>query len=219
MARKKTKPSLPDDARRWKGPEQLWPFLVAVADLSEDPVNTNTHDEDSIDAIAASFKRFGQQKPFVSDADGIVRAGNGGLRAVCQRLDWTHVAVVRSDLIGSELTAFAIADNKTPKFARIDQQRLLEQLQSIASEEDSPIEATGYSESEIQGLLDQIADAHLKNAPPDGQTQDPQDPANFEPGDADAQGRLDERGEIKCPNCGELISAELVHARRREARG
>lgn len=218
MAKKKPKPSLPDDARRWKGPEQLWPLLVAVADLQEDPANANTHDDDSIEAIARSFERFGQQTPIVSDGEGIVRAGNGRLRAICQRLNWTHIAVVRSDLTGSELNAFAIADNKTPTFAQIDQQRLLEQLQSIASEEDSPIEATGYSEREIQSLLDKIANDHLKNAPPDGQTTDPQEP-NFEPGTFDDQGRLDERGEIECPNCGELITPALVHARRREARG
>lgn len=210
MAKKKTKPTLPDNAMRWKGPEQLWPLLVAVADLREDPLNANTHDDHSIDAIARSFERFGQQLPISSDADGVVRAGNGRLRAVCERLNWSHIAVVRSDLSGSELNAFSIADNKTPTFARIDQQRLLEQLQSLDSEEDSPVEATGYTHSEIQGLLDRLAAAHLEQSPPD-----PVEPSNDgEPG----PGPEDQRepwGEVECPHCGEALNLHELRSRPR----
>ena len=48
-----------------------------IADLSPDPANARHHDEISIDAIAASLRRFGQQKPIVVDPKGVVIAGNG----------------------------------------------------------------------------------------------------------------------------------------------
>ena len=52
-----------------------------IADLSEDPANARTHSERNIDAIVASLRRFGQQKPIVVDSNGVVRAGNGTLVA------------------------------------------------------------------------------------------------------------------------------------------
>ena len=54
---------------------------VTVASLMLDPANVRKHDHKNIDAIKASYARFGQQKPIVVDGDGIVRDGNGQLMA------------------------------------------------------------------------------------------------------------------------------------------
>ena len=53
------------------------------------------------------------------DSHGVVRAGNGQL-AAARALGWTHIRVVRSDLPPTELTAFAIADNRTAELAEWD---------------------------------------------------------------------------------------------------
>lgn len=90
----------------WKGPPELRPLLRPIAELREDPNNANTHDERSIAEIAQAYDRYNQQRPIVCDAAGVVRAGNGQL-AAARRLGWTHIAVVRSDLQGAELTAFS----------------------------------------------------------------------------------------------------------------
>jgi ParB-like chromosome segregation protein Spo0J len=92
---------------------------VDVASLSADPANARKHGQRNLDAVAASLRRFGQQKPIVVDSHGVVRAGNGQL-AAARALGWTHIRVVRSDLPPTELTAFAIADNRTAELAEWD---------------------------------------------------------------------------------------------------
>jgi len=194
---------LPEDARRWRGPRKLWDDLVAVEELHEDPANTNTHDERSIAGIAAAYARFGQQRAIVIDAHGVVRAGNGQLLAA-RRLGWSHVAAIQSDLTGVELAAYAVADNRVAEFSERDNERLLTQLQAIASEEDSPIAATGYTEGEIAALLESAGDGYLRS----GRSEDDGSGDGDSPFPADADGReydesvADEVKFLECPSCG-----------------
>ena len=92
---------------------------LPLTDLHEDPANARRHSARNIDAIKSSLARFGQQKPIVIDANNVVRAGNGTL-AAAKALGWTHLDAVRTDLIGVEATAFAIADNRTAELAEWD---------------------------------------------------------------------------------------------------
>jgi ParB-like chromosome segregation protein Spo0J len=128
---------------------------VPVDSLSPDPANVRRHPERNLDTIKASLRRFGQQKPIVVDAKGIVRAGNGTLEAA-KALGWDKIAVVRSDLAGSEATAFAIADNRSAELAEWDGTALAEQLRSLQSE-DFDLEAVGYDDDEIAALIDGLA--------------------------------------------------------------
>lgn len=89
---------------------------LKIADLSLDPANVRKHDRKNLDAIKASLRKFGQQKPIVVDAKGIVIAGNGTMTAA-QELGWTEIAAVRTELVGVEATAFAIADNRSAELA------------------------------------------------------------------------------------------------------
>jgi DNA modification methylase len=89
---------------------------IKISDLSLDPANVRKHDRKNLDAIKASLRKFGQQKPIVVDAKGIVIAGNGTMTAA-QELGWTEIAAVRTDLVGVEATAFAIADNRSAELA------------------------------------------------------------------------------------------------------
>jgi len=92
---------------------------VPITSISPDPANARKHPKRNVDAIVASLRRFGQQRPIVVDAKNVVRAGNGTLQAAKQ-LGWTEIDIVRSDLPPSELTAFAIADNRTAELAAWD---------------------------------------------------------------------------------------------------
>jgi ParB-like chromosome segregation protein Spo0J len=89
---------------------------ISVADLSLDPSNVRKHSRRNLDAIKASLRKFGQQKPIVVDAKGIVLAGNGTLTAA-KDLGWTEIQIVRTELAGVEATAFAIADTRTAELA------------------------------------------------------------------------------------------------------
>jgi ParB-like chromosome segregation protein Spo0J len=92
---------------------------VQIECLSLDPANARKHGSRNLDAIKASLRRFGQQKPIVVDSKNVVRAGNGTLQAA-KALKWKEIKIVRSDLPPSELTAFAIADNRTAELAEWD---------------------------------------------------------------------------------------------------
>ena len=123
---------------------------VPLSALSFDPANLRKHGRRNLDAIKASLRRFGQQKPIVVDAKGIVLAGNGTL-AAAQELGWTEIKIVRTELAGTQATAFGIADNRSAELAEWDE-KLGDVLASLKAE-DFPLEDVGYAESELQVLL------------------------------------------------------------------
>lgn len=89
---------------------------VEIGSLQPDPANLRKHPERNLAAITASLKRFGQQRPILTDHEGVIRCGNGTWQAA-RRLGWTHIDRIVTDLKGAELAAFAIADNRTGELA------------------------------------------------------------------------------------------------------
>jgi ParB-like chromosome segregation protein Spo0J len=124
---------------------------VKIADLLLDPANVRTHSERNLAAIKASLARFGQQKPIIVDGNGIVRAGNGTLEAA-RALGWETIKVVRTNLMGSEATAYAIADNRTSELAEWDQEALASTLEALKLEE-IDLQDIGFSEEDLAALL------------------------------------------------------------------
>lgn len=125
---------------------------VPVNSISQDPANLRKHGERNIDAIVASLRKFGQQHPIVIDNKGIILSGNGRYMAAV-KLGWHEIKVVESDLTGSSATAYAIADNRTAELADWDTTALAETLRALQSEE-FDTDAAGYSESEIDALVE-----------------------------------------------------------------
>ena len=125
---------------------------IAVADLSLDPSNVRKHSRRNLDAIKASLRKFGQQKPIVVDAKGIVIAGNGTMTAA-QELGWTEIAAVRTELVGVEATAFAIADNRSAELAEWDEDALAKVLESLKVEDADLLAATGYDAAEVDKMI------------------------------------------------------------------
>jgi len=106
---------------------------VLIDSLFPDPANVRLHDHVNLTAIKASLLRFGQQKPIVVDANGVIRAGNGTWEAAKQ-LGWQDISVVESELDGPDMTAYAIADNRTAELATWDQDALDKQLAALDDE-------------------------------------------------------------------------------------
>jgi ParB-like chromosome segregation protein Spo0J len=136
-------------------PESLRPLARPISTLKPDPQNARLHNERNLNAIKASLKKFGQQKPIVALPDGTVIAGNGTLEAV-KALGWSEIAV--SVFKGStiEAKAYAIADNRTAELAEWDDLQLVETLEWL-QQNDFPIDVTGFDEiphapdAEIEG--------------------------------------------------------------------
>lgn len=150
----------------------------SVQKLSSDPANARKHSDRNIESIVASLRRFGQQKPIVVDKSGVVRAGNGTLEAA-KRLGWETIAVVQSDLVGADMSAYAIADNRTAELAEWDDEILKATLEGL---DDALREAAGFDLTELDELLKE---------------------PNFSPGTENNQGQLDELEpkNVTCPNC------------------
>ena len=123
---------------------------IAVAELSLDPSNVRKHSRRNLDAIKASLRKFGQQKPIVVDAKGIVLAGNGTLTAA-QELGWTEIDIVRTQLEGVEAMMFAIADNRTAELAEWEDSlaELLQKLQADGHD----LGELGYDQNDRDELL------------------------------------------------------------------
>lgn len=158
---------------------------VKIEDISQDPANVRRHNERNLSAIVASLRKFGQQKPIVVNAEGIILAGNGTYEAA-KRLGWEKIDVVRSNLKGSDATGFAIADNRTAELAEWDDTALAETLRALQFEE-YDVQAAGFLDQEIDDLITRLGNEQLV---PD-----------FQPGSIDDQGRLDEKAKVICPEC------------------
>jgi ParB-like chromosome segregation protein Spo0J len=157
---------------------------VPIDAIHPDPANVRRHPDRNLDAIKASLARFGQQRPIVVDAKGIVRAGNGTL-AAAKVLGWDTVQIVRTGLQGSEATAYAIADNRSAELAEWDDTALAETLRSLQSE-DFDLTAAGFTDDEVDRLINGLANDIL----PDG--------ANGKEYDESV---ADEVEYLECPEC------------------
>jgi ParB-like chromosome segregation protein Spo0J len=135
---------------------------VPIDSLHLDPANAREHPAENLAAIAASLRRFGQQEPVVVDANNVVRDGNGTLTAA-QSLGWTEIDVTRSELAGAEMTAYAIAANRTAELAEWDRLPLAETLTELASA-GLPLEDVGFSELQLEDLKGELADEVLAQA-------------------------------------------------------
>lgn len=125
-------------------------LTLPLSDVALDPANLRRHPIRNLEAIKTSLRRFGQQKPIVIDAAGVIIAGNGVYLAA-RELGWSSVACLRSDLHGAERVAYAIADNRSAELAEWDQPALLETLETMALDE---VESLGFSREDLTELRD-----------------------------------------------------------------
>ncbi len=103
---------------------------VNINSLVMDANNARTHDKKNLAAIKGSLSKFGQQKPIVIDKNNMVIAGNGTLTAA-KSLNWNEIKCVRTELVGPEALAFALADNRTSELAEWDTDILTKSLKSL----------------------------------------------------------------------------------------
>jgi hypothetical protein len=102
---------------------------VKTNSLVLDSKNARKHDEKNLAAIKNSLQSFGQRKPIVITEANTVVAGNGTLLAALD-LQWEQIEVVRipKDWTEEQITAFALADNRTAELADWDESILTQSL-------------------------------------------------------------------------------------------
>jgi len=130
--------------------------LVSIDDLTLDTANARKHDDKNLKAIAESLKQFGQRKPIVVWGSTVV-AGNGTLVAA-RSLGWTEITVAKipDDWSSDQVTAYALADNRSAELAEWDEQVLTEQLKQLELA-DWDVEALGF-DAIVEPLQDVVED-------------------------------------------------------------
>ena len=92
-------------------------LVVPITSVELHPRNPRSGD---VEAVAASLRRFGQQKPIVIQASThYVVAGNHLVRAA-QASGWTEIAANVVELDDATATAFMLADNRTSDLGGYD---------------------------------------------------------------------------------------------------
>jgi ParB-like chromosome segregation protein Spo0J len=162
----------------------LAPLARPVASLRYDPRNARRHGPSNLDAIEASLRDHGQQKPIVITSDGVVRAGNGTLEAA-MRIGATHVACVVYDGPIDRVERFAVADNRAAELASWDDDVLATVLRELAQAEDFDPRLVGFGESEFQRI---VGDLDVESSEADGADLD--------------ESIADDVEMLECPACG-----------------
>jgi len=128
---------------------------IKIADLSEDPSNSRQHPAKNIDAIVASLRRYGQQKPIVIGSDNVIIAGNG-TKAAAEKLGWESIKCVRSELKGAEAIAYAIADNRLSDLSEFDTAILGQHLEALAAD-GLDLNEIGFDEFDLKKLIPEFS--------------------------------------------------------------
>jgi hypothetical protein len=108
--------------------------------------NAKDHPPESIEAIAASLKRYGQMKPIVYNIKSKeILAGNGTYQAAVF-LGWTHIAVVKVTTDKNTSIGYALADNRTADFGKWNDLILLEQVTQLAESDPDMLTAMDFDD-------------------------------------------------------------------------
>ncbi|GIX24408.1 MAG: hypothetical protein KatS3mg122_1639 [Caldimonas sp.] len=117
--------------------------------------NPRTHSDEQIARIAASIAEFGWTNPILVDGEHGVIAGHGRLLAA-RKLGLAEVPVIElAHLTPAQKRAYVIADNRLALDAGWDKAMLALEFAELA-DAGFDLDLTGFSASEIEGLLDAI---------------------------------------------------------------
>jgi DNA modification methylase len=154
-------PVLPEHVEHWPV-DRLVPYAR----------NARTHSDEQIAKIAASIAEFGFTNPILVDSDAGVIAGHGRLLAA-RKLGMAEVPVIiLGHLTPLQRQAYVLADNRLALDAGWDDELLKEELAALQAE-GSDLGVTGFSDSELEGLLLEEAP---ESAEPEAEEEVPEAP-------------------------------------------
>jgi len=115
-----------------------------------------------VDAIASSYKEFGQIKPIVVTENGdgryVIIAGNHQYQAA-KRLGWDSIACTVLDADEKKAMAFAYADNRTSDLGGYDEDLLMQMIGEIGSEYSDLMNGLGIDEFDMASIEETVSNA------------------------------------------------------------
>jgi DNA modification methylase len=122
--------------------------------ISPDPRNARTHPKRQIEQIKASISEFGFANPILIDANGLIIAGHGRLRAAKDMGLDEVPTIVLAGLSEAQTRALRLADNKIALGAGWDLELLKDELIDLSSADlDIDVSLTGFSVGEVDVIL------------------------------------------------------------------
>jgi DNA modification methylase len=146
--------------------------------------NNPRHNDDAVDAVAASIREFGFRQPIVVDERDVIIVGHTRYKAA-QKLGMELVPVhVAAGLSPEQARAYRIADNQTAAIATWDEDKLPLELMAL-QEAGFDLDLTGFSSEELLRLMQSPTDGLTD---PDAVPEPPDEPVT-RPGDLWLLGR------------------------------
>ena len=137
------------------------------------------HNDQAVDAVAASLREFGFRQPIVVDAAGVIIVGHTRWKAA-QKLGLAKVPVhVATDLSEAQIKAYRLADNQTGNIATWDMELLPIELADLQGM-DFDLDLLGFDADELAKIMGTDVQAGLTD--PDCIPEPPDDPIT-QPGD------------------------------------
>src|SRR4051794_5352944 len=141
--------------------------------------NNPRHNDEAVEAVAASIQAFGFRQPLVVDEEGVIVVGHTRYKAALQ-LGLTEVPVhVAVGLSPAQARAYRLADNQTNQLSYWDDDKLPLELAGL-QEVGFDLALTGFDSDELLRLLG--SEATAGETDPDD-IPEPPDEAITQPGD------------------------------------
>jgi DNA modification methylase len=135
--------------------------------------NARTHSVEQVAQIAASITEFGWTSPILTGSDGVIIAGHARLLAA-RKLGMTEVPVIVLDhLSETQRRALVLADNRLALNAGWDEEMLKVELESL-QEDGFNLDIVGFTDEEIEALLQEPEEAHVGNTDDDAIPETPE---------------------------------------------
>lgn len=154
---------------------------ISIEELLPYAKNSRTHSDEQTAQIAASIKEFGFTNPVLIDNENQIIAGHGRILAA-RKLKMKEVPCIRLGyLTETQKKAYVIADNKLALNSGWDEELLALEIADL-KDEDFDISLLGFSDDELAGLADQIAEEVEGLTDEDAIPETPEEPIT-KPGD------------------------------------
>lgn len=137
--------------------------IVPIEKLIPNPKNPNKHPDEQIQLLGRIIRQTGWRQPItVSTRSGFIVKGHGRLLAA--QLEGLTEAPVDYQNYASEAEEYAdlTADNRIAELSEIDQKMLADIFADIDTGE-IPLELTGYTDDEVEGLVTALSEALHKD--------------------------------------------------------
>lgn len=139
--------------------ESLSSLALPVSSLV--PLKNNPRRGD-IEAIAASYKEFGQVKPIVVTENGdgryVIIAGNHQFEAA-KSLGWDSIACTILEGDEKKAMAYAYADNRTADLGGYDEDLLMQLIGNIGGEYSDLMSGLGIDEFDMAAIEDSVVNS------------------------------------------------------------